>query len=577
MPLTNKGPQPETRGANFFDMDRSLRDVLSLYLPAAELAHMRVHFARLGAMVGSSLDDLAASADRNPPVLHVRDRQGRETANIEKHPAYLQMERLAFSEFEMAAMSHRPALGWPEPIHPVAKYTFQYLFSQSEFGLMCPLSMTDSLTRTLRQFGDEKLVERYLPSLLDSQADEFAQGAMFMTEQEAGSDVGATLTRAVPEAQHWRLYGDKWFCSNPDAQLALVLARPDGARSGTRGLGLFLMPRQLPGGELNHYRVRRLKDKLGSRSMASGEIELNGAVAWLVGDLDRGFVQIAEMINQSRLSNAMRAAGLMRRALHEALCVCRQRKAFGRALIDLPLMQRQLLKIMLASEQALSMCMFTAVCLRRADDGEERGRALRRILTPLVKLRCCRDARKVTADAMEVRGGCGYIEEWIEPRLVRDSHLGSIWEGTSNIIALDVLRAARRDRAHEVLFDELRQRLTGVSGLDADFLSNLQRALERSVDFVEQAAQSAQVGEHQARQAATALYHASAAVLMATEGAQLAAEGGDARRVLMARLVYIHKLGPRDPLAFDPDLNDAEIATQLLGDEPLDLASFATG
>ncbi len=461
------GLQPETRGANFYAIDRSLRDLLSLYLPEDERRHLTPHFERLGGLVGNRLDDLAAAADRNPPVLHPRDRQGRDAGHIEKHPAYRELERIAFAEFEMAAMSHRPALGWPKPIHPVAKYTFQYLFSQSEFGLMCPLSMTDLLTRTLRRYGEPALVDRYLPALIAGEADAFAQGAMFMTEQEAGSDVGATATVAVPDGDAWRLYGDKWFCSNADADLALVLARPEGGSGGTRGLGLFLMPRRLPDDTPNAYRVIRLKDKLGTRSMASGEIALDGAQAWLVGELERGFVQMAEMINQSRLSNAVRATGMMRRALHEALCVARGRKAFGRALADLPLMQRQLLKIMLPAEAALSMCLFTAAALRRADEGEEAGKGLRRILTPLVKFRCCRDARKVAGDAMEVRGGCGYIEEWIEPRLLRDSHLGSIWEGTSNIIALDVLRAARREQAHEALRRELAQRLAGAPGLPA--------------------------------------------------------------------------------------------------------------
>jgi alkylation response protein AidB-like acyl-CoA dehydrogenase len=561
------GPQPETRGVNFYEADRSLRDLLSLYLPDDERRHLTPHFARLGALVGDRLDDLAAAADRNPPVLHPRDRQGRDAGRIEKHPAYRELERIAFSEFEMAAMSHRPALGWPQPIHPVAKYTFQYLFSQSEFGLMCPLSMTDSLTRTLRRFGDKALVDRYLPALLAGEADAFAQGAMFMTEQEAGSDVGATATVAVPDGDAWRLHGDKWFCSNADADLALVLARPEGGSAGTRGLGLFLMPRLLPDGTRNAYRVIRLKDKLGTRSMASGEIALNGAQAWLVGALERGFVQMAEMINQSRLSNAVRSAGMMRRALHEALCVARGRQAFGRALIELPLMQRQLLKIMLPAEAALSMCLFTAAALRRADEGEEEAKALRRVLTPLVKFRCCRDARKVAGDAMEVRGGCGYIEEWIEPRLLRDAHLGSIWEGTSNIIALDVLRAARRERAHEALRRELAQRLAGAAGLPDGLASGLSDALDRAVALVGRAAEAGDEGERQARQAASALYHAAAAVLMAVEGAALAARpGGDTRRTLMAKLVLAHKLTLRDPTAFEEGGEEADSAALLLGE-----------
>jgi hypothetical protein len=208
-----------------------------------------------------------------------------------------------------------------------------------------------------------------------------------------------------------------------------------------------LLPRTLPDGTPNSYRILRLKDKLGTRSMASGEIRLEGATAWLVGERGRGFQQMADMVNNSRLSNGVRAAGLMRRALTEALHVARHRVAFGKPLIELPLMRRQLLKMMLPTEQARTMVFQTAQALARADAGEAGAASLARILTPLIKFRACRDARRVTGDAMEVRGGCGYIEEWSDARLLRDSHLGSIWEGTSNIVALDVLRAIRRDNA----------------------------------------------------------------------------------------------------------------------------------
>jgi alkylation response protein AidB-like acyl-CoA dehydrogenase len=201
---------------------------------------------------------------------------------------------------------------------------------QAEFGVCCPLSMTDSLTRTLRKFGDPALVTRYLPGLTEQDFDTLTQGAMFMTEQGAGSDVGGVVTRAVKDGDGWRLYGDKWFCSNADAGVAMVLARPDGAPAGTKGLALFLLPRVLPDGSPNAYRIVRLKDKLGTRDMPSGEIVLQGARAYLVGDAGRGFVQMTDMINMSRLSNGMRAAGMMRRSLTEALFIARHRVAFGK-------------------------------------------------------------------------------------------------------------------------------------------------------------------------------------------------------------------------------------------------------
>ena len=279
-----------------------------------------------------------------------------------------------------------------------------------------------------------------LPQVTSQDFDTLRQGAMFMTEQGAGSDVSATEVTAEPQEDGtWRLYGDKWFCSNPDAGFAMVLARSE-PQPGLRGVSLFLLPRDLPGGEHNRYRILRLKDKLGTRSMASGEIRLEGAQAWLVGERGRGFKQMADMINNSRLSNGMRAAGLMRRAVTEAVYFSQHRRAFGKRLIDMPLMQRQLVKMTVWAEQARSLMFQTARALADADQGGD-DPALARILTPLIKFRACRDARKVTGDAMEVRGGCGYIEEWTEPRLVRDAHLGSIWEGTSNIVALDVIRA----------------------------------------------------------------------------------------------------------------------------------------
>jgi alkylation response protein AidB-like acyl-CoA dehydrogenase len=513
---------PDSRGSNLFTADPDFDPLLGVYLPAALHAHLRPHLERLGALAGGELDALAAAADRNPPQLRSRTRTGEDREWIEKHPAYRRLEEVAFSEYGLAAMSHRPGvLGWPQPLPPLAKYALSYLYVQAEFGVCCPLSMTDALARTLSRFGDPALVARYLPGLTSQDMDALTQGAMFMTEQGAGSDVGATATRAVREGEVWRLYGDKWFCSNADAGVALVLARPEGAAAGTRGLSLFLLPRLLEDGSPNRYRIVRLKDKLGTRSMASGEIRLEGAAAYLVGDPQRGFVQMADMINLSRLSNGMRAAGLMRRALTEALFWARRRTAFGKPLIDMPLMRRQLLKMMLPAEAARSVVFYTATQLAAADAGDEAARRRVRLLTPLLKFRACRDARRVTGDAMEVRGGCGYIEEWSDARLLRDAHLGSIWEGTSNIVALDALRAIRRE-------DALPSLSAGLRGTPFD-------------DFLARAGRfAAGADDAHARQAATALYYAAAAAILWREALP--------RRRRLAELVRRHRLEPRDPL-----------------------------
>jgi len=251
---------PDSHGLNLYRADPALARLAALYLPPDLHAHLAPHLDRLGALAGGELDTLAGEADRNPPTLRVRTRRGEDRQTIEKHPSYRAMERLAFGDYGLAALSHRGGvLGWPAPMPPAAKYLMTYLFVQAEFGLLCPVSMTDSLARTLQRFGDPALVTRYLPALLSQDMDTLHQGAMFMTEQGAGSDVGATAVTATPQADgSWALHGDKWFCSNPDADLAMVLARPKGASTGIKGVGLFLLPRMRSDGTPNAYRIVRL-------------------------------------------------------------------------------------------------------------------------------------------------------------------------------------------------------------------------------------------------------------------------------------------------------------------------------
>ena len=561
-PPSARAPEgvPDSRGLNLFDADPSFRGLLELHLDPKLCAHVLPHFTQLGAMAGGDLDELALEADRNPPVL--------KDQRIENSQAYRKLEEVAFAKYGLAAMSHRGGvLGWPAPLPPAVKYALSYLYVQAEFGVCCPLSMTDSLTRTIRKYADPALVARYLPGLTSQDLDALTQGAMFITEQQAGSDVGSVTTLATREADHWLLSGDKWFCSNADAGLALVLARPAGAPAGTAGLSLFLLPRTLPDGSPNRYRIVRLKEKLGTRDMPSGEIKLEGALAWLVGDPRQGFRQMTDMINMSRLSNGMRAAGMMRRALTEALFVARRRTAFGKPLIELPLMRRQLLKLMLPAEAARSVMFFTASELEKADAGDESARRRVRLLTPLIKFRACRDARRVTGDAMEVRGGVGYTEEWSDPRLVRDAHLGSIWEGTSNIVALDVLRAIRRESCLEALLPELDARIARAPRLLA---GRLAASLDKAAEFAHETASTR--NEAQARQAATGLYYACAAALLADEGARLGERGdgkADARRQLLAFLAYVHRLAPRDPLRRVTTGHEDELADALLPETAL--------
>jgi acyl-CoA dehydrogenase len=564
---------PDCAGQNFYVIDRGLRDLLRLYLAPDDLARLEPHFDRLGALAGGRLDELARIADKHPPVLNARDAFGRDEDWIDYHSSYRDMEKIAFGDFQFHAMSHRAGtLGMDRPLPAVAKYALQYLFVQAEFGLMCPISVTDTSIHLIRKFASAELKDYLLPKMLSNDPANQWKGTQFMTERAGGSDVGAIETLARCEDGEWRLYGDKWFCSHADADVALLLARPEGAPKGTRGLALFALPRRLKDGRRNAYRIVRLKDKLGTRSMASGEIQLDGALAYLVGDADRGLKQMMEQVNLSRLSHGVRAAAMMRRCVNEAMVCARSRSAFGKTIIEYPLLRRQLLKLAVPTEQSLSMFLFAASAMDRANAGDKDAESILRILTPLLKFRACRDNIPVATGAMEVRGGNGYIEEWVQARLIRDAHVGVLWEGTSNINVLDiVMRAVGKSRAHRTLQGTLMKLLDQAASVPATFRDRLRLALDRTLAFAERVATEPAL-EARARQAAGALYHATSAILMTWEAAQ---SGTDARRALYAKLVLEHRLSAQDPL--DPPICDWEhdAAEMLFSGREVALAEIA--
>ncbi len=541
---------PDCAGQNFYAIDRGLRDLLRIYLEPNDLRQLEPHFDRLGALAGGRLDELARTADKHPPVLNARDRFGRDEDWIDYHSSYREMEAIAFGDFQFHAMSHRAGtLDMDRPLPAVAKYALQYLFVQAEFGLMCPISVTDTSIHLIRKFASAELKDYLLPKMLSADAATQWKGTQFM-----------------------RLYGDKWFCSHADGDVALLLARPEGAPPGTKGLALFALPRRLKDGRRNTYRIVRLKDKLGTRSMASGEIRLEGAVAYLVGEADQGLKQMMEQVNLSRLSHGVRAAAMMRRCVNEAMVCARSRVAFGKTIIEYPLLRRQLLKTAVPSEQALSMFLFAADAMDRANAGSQEAEDCLRILTPLLKFRACRDNIPVATGAMEVRGGNGYIEEWVQPRLVRDAHIGVLWEGTSNINALDIVtRAVGKSRAHRTLAGELQKLLDEATPIPAAFRNRLHVALERTLVFAERVAAEPAL-EASARQAASSLYHVTSSILMIREAAQPEA---DARRALYARFVLEHRLSAQDPLEPSPGDWEREAAEIIFAERKVALADIA--
>ena len=465
---------PDTSGINFYTADPDLSYHMRQSLSTEDFERAQGILSRMGEVASQRMDELAQVANRQGPVLIQYDKRGQRIDRVVFHPAYHELERIAYEDFAIAACTHREgALGWPGKVPQQVKFALGYLGMQAEAGVFCPVSMTDALARVLERHASEPFRRRFLPALTAMKMDELKQGAMFLTEKQGGSDVGLTATIARPRPgenfaddtlqPQWELWGDKWFCSNVSADLILTLARPEGAPAGTRGLGLFLVPRTLDDGTRNAYTINRLKDKLGTRSLATGEVTLHGAQAYLVGNLERGFVQMTEMINLTRIWAAFGSLAAMRRSFLEALTYTRERVAFGRPLAEHPLMRRQLVDLLIEVEGCAALAFETVAVLERVDrHGVEEDRRLLRILTPLSKYYIPKRGEYVTIEALEMLGGNGYIEEWANPRLLRDAIVNVVWEGSSNVIVLDVARAMAREGVDAALFAMLKNRLQAL-------------------------------------------------------------------------------------------------------------------
>ncbi len=386
---------------------------------------------------------LGALANRNSPILHSFDRYGQRRDEVEFHPAWHQLMTLA-----VAQGLHCAPWAEPEAGAHVARAAGVYLMCQVEAGVQCPVTMTYGAVPALKR--QPEIAAEWLPRIYSRIYDQsFAPGAqkagaligMGMTEKQGGSDLRANTTRADPlsaggPGQAYRIVGHKWFLSAPMCDAFLVLAQTRA------GASCFFMPRWTPDGRPNAIQIQRLKDKLGNRSNASSEVEFAGATGWMIGEEGRGIPTIIEMANYTRLDCALGSAGLMRQALVQAAHHAAHRTAFQRKLIDQPLMQNVIADMAVEVEAAMRLALRLARAYDRPDDNLEANFA--RLVTPAAKYWICKRGPVLAAEAMEVLGGNGYVEDSIMPRLYREMPVNSIWEGSGNVMCLDVLRAARR-------------------------------------------------------------------------------------------------------------------------------------
>lgn len=474
-------------GPNYYHADPTFQALMQEALGPEVLAWARPLLEDMGRMAAQDIVPLAEEANQNPPVLVQYDANGNRIDEVKIHPSYRELTRLAYGA-GLGGMFYEPDLRKRHGYVPHSLvFGLGYLFAQAEQGLYCPICMTEGSARLVDLFGDADLKAKYLPGITSRDLETLLEGAMFLTEKQGGSDVGANETVARRVDGQWRLYGDKWFCSNAgEAGVMMVLARPEGAQPGTRGLGLFLMPKTLDDGSRNHYRIHRLKDKLGTRSMASGEFTLDGAIAYPLGDLGRGFRYMTEMLNLSRTYNAVAALAIMRRAYVESLAHATERAAFGKTIDHYP-MVRQMLTSMVVELEAATAFVWEAIrYLDKVDQGTatEGEQAMRRLLTPMIKYHTGKQAIRFASEACEMLGGNGYIETFVTPRLLRDAQVLPIWEGTTNILVLDVVRCLGREGAGPLLLAELRRRLSEAK---AEALAPWRTYLAGEVDRLEKA------------------------------------------------------------------------------------------
>jgi putative acyl-CoA dehydrogenase len=443
---------PPLADLDLFSTDRALGEAVE----REGAAWARPALGEFGTRLGrAETRDLGRLANAYPPVLRTFDAGGRRIDEVEFHPAYHALLGMAVGEG-----LHSAPWAEPRPGAHVARGAGVILMCQVEAGIQCPTTMTYGAVAALRR--QEGLAAEWLPRICSRAYDPRAipaaekTGAMIgmgMTEKQGGSDLRTNTSRAVPleggaPGTAWRIDGHKWFLSAPMCDAFLVLAQtPEGP-------GCFVLPRFLPDGTKNALHLQRLKDKLGNRSNASGEVEFHGAIGWLLGEPGRGVPTIIEMGTYTRLDCVLGTTGLMRRALVEALHHARHRSAFGRRLAEQPLMLNLLADLALECEAATALGLRMARAFDREDDLAEAS--FRRLVTPAAKYFVCKRGAGFAAEAMEVLGGIGYVEESVLPRLYREMPVNSIWEGSGNVMCLDLLRAAARTQfALDSVFEEL--------------------------------------------------------------------------------------------------------------------------
>jgi len=544
-------------GLNWYLTDPTLRATMAYYLRPEELAVVEPQLIGIGALMGGPVARWADETDRNPPRLERYDRWGHDVSRVVMPASFTQSKRAVLDAQKTLRAEARAA----KVSSSLAMFASNYLLNQADIGMGCALGTGGGMVQSLVAAYAPADVKEHVLGKFES-GEWAGETAQLLTERTGGSDLGALETTATRAGDAWLLNGFKWFASNCAGEAFVVLAKPEGAPDSTRGVANFLVLRTRRDGSRNGVRVRRLKDKLGTRSVASGEVEFVDAEAFLLsgepsadagGSDGKGLGRMMELTNTARLGIALFALANARRALVESLTYACQRRAFGGALIDKPLMRRKLAELIVDVEAALALVFDgTGATNHRQPRGMRQ-----RIAVPVTKLKVCRLGITAASDAIEIHGGNGYIETWPVARILRDAQVNTIWEGPDNILCLDVRRGIEQTRAHETLLARMRD---AVSVSDDDETTRLVAGRIEDLDAAITAWTKLDRDLAEARLFPLAQFMGDvyAAALLIEQAAWERETQGSERKSLVARLHVLRYLTDRGPLrGIDIDTDEA--------------------
>ena len=529
---------------NFFDADANLRALLARRAPEM----LAVHGERLsdfGAWVAGPLEEQAVYSDRYaPPRLETHGKDSLPLGQVILNPLYQACHAEAYRRGVIG-------LAFDGKAPHLLSFTMGYLLSQADISIHCPVTMTGAIAYVLERIAPKPLRDRYLPELtrMDGAA---LSGGTWATEHHGGSDVGATTTEASPAGDAWRLHGLKWFTSNAGSGIAMATARPVGAPPGSKGLGCYLVPDRLPDGRRNAHRIRRLKDKLDTRSLATGEIELNGATAFEIAPPPLGLKTMMEALEYSRIHNAVAACGAHRRAFLEAACWATHRKAFGGRLCDFPMVRDTLLD-MLADLEAGMAIAFEAATTFDTALADDSARPWLRLTTALAKFLTAEYVNQAATRAIETVGGNGYTEEWPTARLMRDALVLSVWEGPANIQALELLRlVAGKTQGDQAFMARVEQTLSDLPSALTELRGPLASTANLCRDALAHLRKTPADGPKHARRLLDRMARLLSACLLVEEAAADLKTGDHRKALIAGRYIRNRLTGPAPIVAEDP-------------------------